>query len=64
MDASSLRPLGHTFTPANESLRAALDALVLSPSGFAVAVDNAGVFLGVASDDDLSLAMRGAAGKN
>jgi osmoprotectant transport system ATP-binding protein len=60
----SLQPVGHTFTPANESLRAALDALVLSPSGLAVAVDSAGVFLGVASDDDLSLAMRGAAGRN
>jgi osmoprotectant transport system ATP-binding protein len=64
IDPGSLQPVGHTFTPANESLRAALDALVLSPSGLAVAVDSAGVFLGVASDDDLSLAMRGATGRN
>ncbi len=64
IDLSSLRPVGHTFTPTNESLRAALDALVLSPSGLAVAVDNAGALLGVASDDDLSLAMRGAVGRN
>ena len=64
IELSSLRPVGHTFTPTNESLRAALDALVLSPSGLAVAVDNAGALLGVASDDDLSLAMRGAVGRN
>jgi osmoprotectant transport system ATP-binding protein len=61
---SSLRPVGHTFTPASESLRAALDALVLSPSGLAVAVDNVGALLGVASNDDLSLAMRGAAARS
>ena len=64
VDPGSLRPLGHTFTPADESLRAALDALVLSPSGLAVAVDKAGALLGVASDDDLSVAVRSAAGRN
>jgi osmoprotectant transport system ATP-binding protein len=64
IDLSLLRPVGHTFTPASESLRAALDALVLSPSGLAVAVDNAGVLIGVASDDDFSLAMRGAAARS
>jgi osmoprotectant transport system ATP-binding protein len=64
IDPSSLRPVGHTFTPTDESLRAALDALVLSPSGLAVAVDKAGALVGVASDDDLSLAMRGAVGRN
>jgi hypothetical protein len=37
---------------------------VLSPSGLAVAVDKAGALVGVASDDDLSLAMRGAVGRN
>jgi osmoprotectant transport system ATP-binding protein len=62
--SSSLHPVGHTFTPANESLRAALDALVLSPAGYAVAVDNTGALLGVASDDDLSTAMRGAVGRS
>lgn len=64
IDPSVLRPVGHTFAPADESLRAALDALVLSPSGLAVAVDKAGALLGVASDDDLALAMRSAAGRN
>jgi osmoprotectant transport system ATP-binding protein len=61
---SSLQPVGHTFTPANESLRAALDALVLSPSGLAVAVDGSGVLIGVVSESDVSSAIRGVVGRN
>lgn len=41
-------PEGHgTFNPAKDSLRAALDAALLSPDGLAVAVDDDGRMLGV-----------------
>jgi osmoprotectant transport system ATP-binding protein len=58
-----LRPLGHTFRPDQDSLRAALDAAVLSPAGSAVAVDAAGVLAGVASHAALSDAIRAAGGR-
>ena len=64
LDLGSLRSVGQTFAPATETLRAALDALVLSPSGLAVAVDADGSLLGVASDDDVNLAIRGAVGRS
>jgi osmoprotectant transport system ATP-binding protein len=47
---------GHTFTAAG-SLRAALDAAVLSPAGQAIGVDDAGRALGVASFDELRAAI-------
>ena len=46
-------PFGHTFDVATDSLRAALDAAVLSPAGRAVGVDADGRVLGVVSQDDL-----------
>ena len=52
-------PLGHTFTVGTDSLRAALDAAVLSPAGQAVGVDDDGRVLGVASFDQLRAAIRG-----
>jgi osmoprotectant transport system ATP-binding protein len=51
---------GHSFTVGTDSLRAALDAAVLSPAGQAVGVDGAGRVLGVASFDQLRLAIQAA----
>jgi osmoprotectant transport system ATP-binding protein len=52
--------LGHTFTVGDDSLRAALDAAVLSPAGQAVGVDSVGRVLGVASFDQLRAAVQAA----
>ncbi|WP_062349438.1 ABC transporter ATP-binding protein [Herbidospora yilanensis] len=51
---------GHgTFNPARDSLRAALDAALLSPDGLAVAVDDDGRVLGVVGQAALVGAARG-----
>ncbi|WP_159943035.1 MULTISPECIES: ABC transporter ATP-binding protein [unclassified Nocardiopsis] len=52
-----LAPYGHTFDVGTDSLRAALDAAVLSPAGRAVGVDAEGRVLGVVSQDDLGTAL-------
>ncbi|WP_062435984.1 ABC transporter ATP-binding protein [Herbidospora daliensis] len=53
-------PEGHgTFNPARDSLRAALDAALLSPDGLAVAVDDDGRVLGVVGEAALVGAARG-----
>ena len=49
----TLAPVGHTFQPDTDSLRAALDATVLSRAERAVAVDPAGQVLGVTSYERL-----------
>ncbi|MFG3440272.1 ABC transporter ATP-binding protein [Nonomuraea sp. NPDC047897] len=54
-------PFG-TFRPGRDSMRAALDAALLSPSGCAVAVDDDGRVLGVATRADLDAALTVAAG--
>ena len=51
---------GHTFRPGSHSLRAALDATVLSPTGRAVGVDEAGHVIGVTSYDRLRAAIQAA----
>jgi osmoprotectant transport system ATP-binding protein len=51
---------GHTFRVDTDSLRAALDATVLSPTGEAVGVDSAGRVVGVTSYDRLRAAIQGA----
>jgi osmoprotectant transport system ATP-binding protein len=51
---------GHTFRPAADSLRAALDATVLSRAGRAIGVDEQGRVLGVTSFDRLRAAIRAA----
>jgi osmoprotectant transport system ATP-binding protein len=51
-------PIGHPFTVGDDSLRAALDAAVLSPAGQAVAVDDEGTVLGVATFDQLRAAIQ------
>jgi osmoprotectant transport system ATP-binding protein len=55
-------PIGHPFTFGGDSLRAALDAAVLSPAGQAVAVDDDGLVLGVATFDQLRAAIQAADG--
>ncbi len=52
--------VGHTFTVGTDSLRAALDAAVLSPAGQAVGVDGDGQVLGVATFDRLRDAVQAA----
>lgn len=63
IDLAALRSVGHTFAPATDSLRAALDAVVLSPADVAVAVDGGGALLGVASNDQVNQAIRDAGGR-
>ena len=50
--------VGHTFTVGTDSLRAALDAAVLSAAGQAVGVDGNGEVVGVATFDKLREAMQ------
>ncbi len=51
---------GHTFTVGADSLRAALDAAVLSPAGQAIGADEAGRVVGVMSYDQLRIAIQAA----
>jgi osmoprotectant transport system ATP-binding protein len=51
---------GHTFRPDTNSLRAALDATVLSATGRAVGVDSSGQVIGVTSYDRLRSAIQAA----
>jgi osmoprotectant transport system ATP-binding protein len=53
-----LAPYGHTFVPERDSLRAVLDATVLSPTGRAVGVDGAGRVLGLVTYDSVAATIR------
>jgi osmoprotectant transport system ATP-binding protein len=55
-----LLPYGRPFVPGTDSLRAALDCAVLSPTGWAVAVDSGGRVTGVVSQQTIGEAIRGA----
>ncbi|WP_030861389.1 ABC transporter ATP-binding protein [Streptomyces sp. NRRL S-37] len=55
-----LLPYGRPFVPGTDSLRVALDCAVLSPVGWAVAVDGAGRVTGVVSQQTIGEAIRGA----
>ncbi len=55
-----LAPVGHTFRPDTDSLRAALDATILSRTERAVAVDAAGLVIGTTSYERLRTAIRAA----
>ncbi|WP_405620623.1 ABC transporter ATP-binding protein [Streptomyces sp. NBC_00076] len=55
-----LLPYGRPFAAGTESLRAALDCAVLSPTGWAVAVDAEGRATGVVSQQTIGEAIRGA----
>ncbi|MGW3768627.1 ATP-binding cassette domain-containing protein [Actinomadura verrucosospora] len=50
---AELSPVGPTFHVGGDSVRTALDAAVLSPSGLAVGVDETGAVVGTASGTDL-----------
>src|SRR5262249_55123283 len=52
--------VGHTFTVGTDSLRAALDAAVLSPAGQAVGVDGGGSVVGVVTLGPLPAAIQAA----
>ena len=52
--------LGHSFVVGKDSLRAALDAAVLSPAGQAVGVDGDGRVVGVATFDEIRAAIQAA----
>jgi len=55
-----LLPYGRPFVVGTDSLRAALDCAVLSPTGWAVAVDTDGKVAGVVSQQTIAQAIRGA----
>ncbi|MFD8253259.1 ABC transporter ATP-binding protein [Streptomyces werraensis] len=55
-----LLPYGRPFRPGTDSLRAALDCAVLSPTGWAVAVDAEGRVTGVVSQQTIGEAVRAA----
>jgi osmoprotectant transport system ATP-binding protein len=58
--ADRLLPYGRPFTYGKDSLRAALDGAVLSPTGWAVAVDDTGRAVGVVSQAAIGEAIRSA----
>jgi osmoprotectant transport system ATP-binding protein len=57
-DDTALVPCGRPFEARRDSLRAALDGAVLSPTGWAVAVDAAGRVSGIASQEMIAAAIR------
>ncbi|WP_333770972.1 ABC transporter ATP-binding protein [Streptomyces sp. IBSBF 2435] len=58
--AGRLLPYGRPFVAGRESLRDALDCAVLSPTGWAVAVDGEGKVAGVVSQEAIGAAIRSA----
>ncbi|WP_370087914.1 ABC transporter ATP-binding protein [Streptacidiphilus sp. MAP12-16] len=58
--SNTLIPYGHSFVAGRDSLRAALDSAVLSPTGWAVAVDEDGRAVGVAAQETIAAAIRAA----
>ncbi|MFF4058778.1 ABC transporter ATP-binding protein [Streptomyces sp. NPDC001668] len=60
VDTAELLPYGRPFVAGTDSLRAALDCAVLSPTGWAVGVDADGRVAGVVSQQAIGEAIRGA----
>ncbi|MEW2297489.1 ABC transporter ATP-binding protein [Streptomyces sp. NPDC006743] len=60
IDPDRLLPHGRPFVRGGESLRAALDCAVLSPTGWAVGVDDTGRAVGVVSQQTIGAAIRAA----
>ncbi|MFF8945141.1 ABC transporter ATP-binding protein [Streptomyces sp. NPDC014864] len=60
VDPARLLPYGRPFVHGRDSLRAALDGAVLSPTGWAVAVDGTGRVAGVVSQAAIGEAIRSA----
>lgn len=58
--AEELLSYGRPFVAGQDSLRVALDCAVLSPTGWAVAVDGTGRVVGVVSQETIGEAIRGA----
>jgi osmoprotectant transport system ATP-binding protein len=58
LGSQSLAPYGHTFQVGRDSLRAALDATVLSRTGRAVGVDDQGRVLGITTYERLRAAIQ------
>jgi osmoprotectant transport system ATP-binding protein len=58
VDVIRLLPHGRPFRHGEESLRAALDCAVLSPTGWAVAVDGTGRAVGIVSQQAIGEAIR------
>jgi osmoprotectant transport system ATP-binding protein len=58
LDSQSLAPLGHTFQVGRDSLRAALDATVLSRTGRAAGVDGQGRVQGITTYERLRAAIQ------
>ncbi|MFG2931037.1 ABC transporter ATP-binding protein [Streptomyces achromogenes] len=63
VDRDELLDFGRPFVPGTDSLRAALDGAVLSPTGWAVAVDGEGRAIGVVSQQVIGEAIRAAHGR-
>jgi osmoprotectant transport system ATP-binding protein len=61
-DTAGLLPCGQTFRHGQDSLRVALDCAVLSPTGWAAAVDGDGRAVGVVSQEAIAAAIREAHG--
>ncbi|MCT7356239.1 ABC transporter ATP-binding protein [Streptomyces sp. 15-116A] len=60
IDTGQLVPHGRPFVPGTDSLRVALDCAVLSPTSWAVAVDDTGRVTGVVSQQTIADAIRAA----
>jgi osmoprotectant transport system ATP-binding protein len=60
VDTAQLLPYGRPFEAGQDSLRAALDGAVLSPTGWAVGVDGTGRVVGVVSQGAVGEAIRSA----
>jgi osmoprotectant transport system ATP-binding protein len=60
IDPARLLPYGRPFAAGKDSLRAALDGSVLSPTGWAVGVDGDGRVAGVVSQQAVGAAIRSA----
>jgi osmoprotectant transport system ATP-binding protein len=60
VDTARLLPYGRPFEAGQDSLRAALDGAVLSPTGWAVGVDGTGRVVGVVSQGAVGEAIRSA----
>ncbi|MFF9767640.1 ABC transporter ATP-binding protein [Streptomyces sp. NPDC014636] len=63
VDRDRLLDFGRPFEPGTDSLRTALDGAVLSPTGWAVAVDGEGRAVGVVSQQAIGEAIREAHGR-
>ncbi|MEU2060216.1 ABC transporter ATP-binding protein [Streptomyces sp. NPDC013455] len=63
VDRDRLLDFGRPFVPGTDSLRTALDGAVLSPTGWAVAVDGEGRAVGVVSQQVIGEAIRAAHGR-